>query len=135
MKSVPGEGHFEESCIRDIGHCSCPAPYWDNKCLPTMASAPMQSNRGSHVKSCSGSADALQHLPSPTLQLNRNDADADAATMVGLVLIPVSLYLLWACLYYLQIFVFGARKIQERGYQVSEKQDIFLNLLEVLLQL
>lgn len=37
------------------------------------------------------------------------------------VLVPMSLYLLWAVLYYLQIFVFSAKKIQQRGYQTLFK--------------
>lgn len=41
-----------------------------------------------------------------------------SATLSTLVLIPMSLYLVWAVLYYLQIFVFSAKKIQQRGYQV-----------------
>ncbi len=42
-----------------------------------------------------------------------------SSEVFSLVAVPMLMYLGWACLYYLQIFVFSAKKIQQRGYQVG----------------
>ena len=67
---------------------------------------------------------SLSFLASATCAAGRQGRQpTPSATLSTLVLIPMSLYLVWAVLYYLQIFVFSAKKIQQRGYQVRRVGD------------
>ena len=69
--------------------------------------------------------------PPPTLLQTGASSGHLGADLWGHVLLPMTLYVLWSCLYYLQIFVFKAKKIQQRGYQTlfkyvtSQKRGIF----------
>ncbi|CAD7703002.1 unnamed protein product [Ostreobium quekettii] len=46
---------------------------------------------------------------------------SEQATAAELLLYPIPFYLLWATIYYLKIFVFSEKKIQERGYSTLFK--------------
>ena len=38
-----------------------------------------------------------------------------------LTVLPMAPYLLWACLYYLKIFVISSKRIEQRGYETLYK--------------